>query len=82
MKFCLILMGLLSVTTSFALNNDDTPLGAKIQYESWCENDVIKSEDKHGDMYVVFDCYDADRRCDERAKKVGDWTIISATCVE
>lgn len=81
MKFCFtLLVSLMSVSSTFAYDRENIPSGTKIDFQSWCEGDVIHGEDKYGDTYSVFDCYDADKRCTENSTLKGDWTVVTATC--
>lgn len=66
-------------SAAFAVG-EEVPAGTKVQYDSWCEGDAIKTRDEDGQVYTEYDCYDADRKCVEVTVKKSDWYYVSATC--
>jgi hypothetical protein len=83
MKVLLISALLMGFSTgALAAWDDEQPPGSKVQYDSWCEGDVVKMENRDGQVISAWDCSEISEsaRCVEQALKKGDWTIITATC--
>lgn len=59
----------------------DDMSGVKIELQSWCEGDIVKTYDQDGIAYTYYDCYDANRRCvEDKATSNNDIVVITATC--
>lgn len=80
MKALFVIFALI-LSSAFAHAYDEVPEGnLSVQYDSWCSGDAIKTYDEDGGVYTAFDCYDANKRCVENARKSQDIAIITATC--
>lgn len=78
--FAILFAGASSLATGSS--PEDTPPGAKIQYDSWCQGERVMTTDRDGQVYAAWDCSEISdySRCVEHAEKRGAWTFVTATC--
>ena len=87
MKLALAILVLSLSTSAMAIGGPSydqelPPGGHRVQYDSWCQGDRVMTSDKEGTPFAKWDCSEAGKglRCVENTFRMGEWTVVSATC--